>query len=91
VVRFGIDKVANILVWILAAMYGLVLVLTYHNLTFALLFLTLPFAMRIIRQLKDKDDKFRETRPVLDALKLSLLQAILIIISLSMQTVLTSA
>ena len=91
VVRFGVDKVTNILIGILAVMYGLAFMLTYHNLTFALLFLTLPFSAIMIRHLKNKQDKFREMRPVLDALRLSLFQALLVVISLSMQTVWTSA
>jgi len=90
VVRFGVDKVTNILIGILAVMYGLAFMLTYHNLTFALLFLTLPFSAIMIRHLKNKQDKFREMRPVLDALRLSLFQALLVVISLSMQTVWTS-
>ena len=90
VVRFGVDKVTNILIGILAVMYGLAFILTYHNLTFALLFLTLPFSAIMIRHLKNKQDKFREMRPVLDALRLSLFQALLVVISLSMQTVWTS-
>jgi len=91
VVRFGVDRVTNILIGILAVMYGLAFVLAYHNLTFALLFLTIPFGVSMIRHLRNKEDKFREMRPVLDALRLSLVQAILVVISLSMQTVLTSA
>lgn len=91
VVRFGVDKVTSILIGILAVMYGLAFMLTYHNLTFALLFLTLPFSAIMIRHLKNKQDKFREMRPVFDALRLSLVQALLVVISLSMQTVLTSA
>lgn len=91
VVRFGVDKVTSILIGILALMYGLILVLVSYDLTFALLLLTLPFAVSMIRHLRDKEDKFREMRPVLDALRLSLVQAILVVISLSMQTVWTSA
>jgi 1,4-dihydroxy-2-naphthoate octaprenyltransferase len=91
VVRFGVDKVANILIGILTVMYGLVMLLIYHNLAFALLFLTLPFAVSMVKHLKNKEDKFRTTRPVLDALRLSLVLAILVVISLSMQTFLTSA
>ena len=91
VVRFGVDKVTNLLIGILAVMYGLAFMLSYHNLTFALLFLTLPFSAIMIRHLKNKEDKFREMRPVLDALRLSLFQALLVVISLSMQTVWTSA
>ena len=91
VVRFGVDKVTNILIGILAVMYGLAFMLSYHNLTFALLFLTLPFSAIMIRHLKNKEDKFREMRPVLDALRLSLFQALLVVISLSMQTVWTFA
>ena len=91
VVRFGVDKVTNLLIGILAVMYGLAFMLSYHNLTFALLFLTLPFSAIMIRHLKNKQDKFREMRPVLDALRLSLFQALLVVISLSMQTVWTFA
>ena len=91
VVRFGVDKVTNLLIGILAVMYGLAFMLSYHNLTFALLFLTLPFSAIMIRHLKNKEDKFREMRPVLDALRLSLFQALLVVISLSMQTVWTFA
>jgi 1,4-dihydroxy-2-naphthoate octaprenyltransferase len=91
VVRFGVDKVTNLLIGILAVMYGLILILTYHNLTFALLFLTVPFGVSMIKHLRNKEDKFREMRPVFDALRLSLVQAALVVISLSMQTVLTFA
>jgi 1,4-dihydroxy-2-naphthoate octaprenyltransferase len=91
VVRFGVDKVSSMLIGILAIMYGLIFILAYHNLTFALLFLTVPFGVNMIRRLKNKNDKFREMRPVLDALRLSLIQAILVVISLSMQIVWTSA
>jgi 1,4-dihydroxy-2-naphthoate octaprenyltransferase len=91
VVRFGVDKVTNLLIGILVVMYGLILILTYHNLTFALLFLTIPFGVSMIKHLRNKEDKFREMRPVFDALRLSLVQAALVVISLSMQTVLTFA
>ncbi len=91
VVRFGVDNVTSILIGILAVLYGLVFVLIFYNLTFVLLFLTLPFAASMIGHLKNKEDKFRVMRPVLDALRLSLVQALLVIISLCMQTVLTSA
>jgi 1,4-dihydroxy-2-naphthoate octaprenyltransferase len=90
VVRFGVDKVTSILIGVMAIMYGLIFILAYQNLTFALLFLTVPFGVNMIRRLKNKGDKFREMRPVLDALRLSLIQAILVVISLSMQTVWTS-
>jgi 1,4-dihydroxy-2-naphthoate octaprenyltransferase len=90
VVRFGVDKVAGILIGILVFLYGLVLLLAYYNITFALLFLTLPFGISMISHLRNKADRFRETRPVFDALRLALVQSILVIISLSMQTVLTS-
>jgi len=91
VVRFGIDRVGNILIAILAVNYGLISILSYYNITFVLLFLTLPFAISMIRHLRNKADKFREMRPVIDALRLSLVQSILVIISLSMQSALTFA
>ncbi len=91
VVRFGVDKVTSILIGILVVLYGLVMVLALHNWTFLLLFLTLPFAVSMIRHLRNKEDKSREMRPVFDALRLSLVQAVLVVISLSMQTFSTSA
>ncbi|MDD1744171.1 MAG: prenyltransferase [Methanomassiliicoccales archaeon] len=91
VVRFGIDRVGNILIAILAVNYGLISILSYYNIAFVLLFLTLPFAISMIRHLRNKADKFREMRPVIDALRLSLVQSILVIISLSMQSALTFA
>jgi 1,4-dihydroxy-2-naphthoate octaprenyltransferase len=89
VVRFGIDKVGNILIAILVVNYILISMLSYYNITFVLLFLALPFAISMIRHLRNKEDKFREMRPVIDALRLSLVQSILVVISLSMQSALT--
>jgi len=90
VVRYGIDGATNIVAGILVVLYLVDALLLLFSLTYVLLFLTMPFAARIVRQLRNAADELRVMRPVLDALKLALLDAVLIVISLSMQTVLTS-
>ena len=89
VVRFGIDKVTSIITGVLVVMYSLCAVLVAYNITFLLLFLTLPFSVNMIRHLRDQQDKFHIIRPVLDVLKLATIHALLVVIALSMQSVLT--
>jgi len=89
VVRFGIDKVTNIMIGALVVMYALCAVLVTYNITFLLLFLTLPFSLNMVRHLRDKQDKFHIIRPVLDVLKLATMHAVLVVIALSMQSALT--
>lgn len=89
VVRFGIKTATNIIIGILVAMYALCAVLVTYNLTFLLLFLTLPFSFSMVRHLKDQEDKFHIIRPVMDVLKLATIHAILVVIALSMQSALT--
>jgi len=89
VVRFGIDKVTSIIIGILVAMYALCAMLVAYNITFLLLFLTLPFSINMVRHLRDKQDKFHIIKPVLDVLKLATMHAVLVVIALSMQSALT--
>lgn len=90
VVRFGIDGATRIIICALGVMYALCAVLTVYDITFAVLFLTLPFSYSMIRHLRDEQDRFHIIRPVLDVLRLATTHAILVVIALSMQSVLTS-
>jgi 1,4-dihydroxy-2-naphthoate octaprenyltransferase len=90
VVIFGVDGAANIMLVVMVLMYGLCAALCYSDPLFLLLFLTLPLAIRAQRRLRDKSDRFRVMRPVLDVLKLATSHALLLIIVLSTQIASTS-
>lgn len=89
VVRFGVDGAANIMLALMVIMYAICAVLCYSDLTYLLLFLTVPLAARAQRKLRDRTDVHRVMRPVLDVLKVAMLHAILVVISLSTRTALT--
>ncbi|MEM0449283.1 MAG: prenyltransferase [Methanomassiliicoccales archaeon] len=89
VVRFGVDGAANIMVGLMILMYIICALLCLFDIAFAVLFLTLPIAIRAQRKLRDKSDIHRVMRPVLDVLKVAILHSILVVIALSMRTVLT--
>jgi len=89
VVILGVDGAANLMLAIMVAMYALCAVLCYYDPLFLLLFLTVPLAIRAQRKLRDKSDRFRVMRPVLDVLKLAVGHALIIIIVLSMRIALT--
>lgn len=90
VVIFGVDGAANIMLVVMVLMYGLCAALCYFDPLFLLLFLTLPLAIRAQKRLRDRSDRFRVMRPVLDVLKLATSHALLLIIVLSTQIALTS-
>ena len=90
VVIFGVDGAANMMLVVMVLMYGLCAALCYFDPLFLLLFLTLPLAIRAQRRLRDKSDRFRVMRPVLDVLKLATSHALLLIIVLSTQIASTS-
>ena len=90
VVRYGVDGAANIMLGVMLAMYALCAVLCYFEPAFLLLFLTVPLALRAQRRLRDKSDRYRVMRPVLDILKMSIMHALLVVIALSTRIVLTS-
>jgi 1,4-dihydroxy-2-naphthoate octaprenyltransferase len=90
VVRYGVDGAANIMLGVMLAMYALCAVLCYFEPAFLLLFLTVPLALRAQRRLRDKSDRYRVMRPVLDILKLSMGHALLLVIALSMRIAWTS-
>jgi 1,4-dihydroxy-2-naphthoate polyprenyltransferase len=90
VVIFGVDGACNIMLAVMMIMYGVCAALCYYDPLFLLLFLTLPLAYRAQRRLRNRRDKFRVMRPVLDVLKLAIGHALLVIIILSMRIALTS-
>jgi 1,4-dihydroxy-2-naphthoate polyprenyltransferase len=90
VVMFGVDGAANIMLAAMVAMYCLCAALCFYDPLFLMLFLTLPLAVRAQRRLRDKSDRFRVMRPVLDVLKLAIVHAFLVIIVLSMRIAWTS-
>jgi 1,4-dihydroxy-2-naphthoate polyprenyltransferase len=89
VVILGVDGAANLMMAIMLVMYGLCAVLCYFDPLFLMLFLTVPLAIRAQRRLRDKSDRLRVMRPVLDVLKLAIGHALIIIIVLSMRIALT--
>lgn len=90
VVTFGVDGAANIMLVAMVLMYSLSALLCFYDPLFFVLFLTLPLAVRAQRKLRDRSDKFRVMRPVLDVLKLAIGHALLVIIVLSTRIALTS-
>jgi 1,4-dihydroxy-2-naphthoate octaprenyltransferase len=89
VVILGVDGAANLMLAIMVVMYGLCATLCYFDPLFLLLFLTIPLAVRAQRRLRDKNDRLRVMRPVLDVLKLAIGHALIIIIVLSTRIALT--
>ncbi|MDD1770555.1 MAG: prenyltransferase [Methanomassiliicoccales archaeon] len=90
VVRLGIDGATRLLIVAYAIMYVLAAVLTFINLTFILLFLTVPLAYRAIKPLRKKVGEFWIVEPVVQVFGLALAQMLLVIVALILQTVLTS-
>lgn len=90
-VILGLEKVVDLIAVLLVALYILVGVLLYFDLTYAVLFLTIPAAMRTVRYLRNKDDEFRLVRPVPEIFKVAVGTEILIIIALIARTALTFA
>jgi 1,4-dihydroxy-2-naphthoate polyprenyltransferase len=89
VVILGVDRAANLMLAIMVVMYGLCVILCYFDPLFLPLFLTIPLAISAQRRLRDKSDKLRVMRPVLDVLKLAIGHTLIIIIVLSMRIALT--
>ncbi|MDD1755314.1 MAG: prenyltransferase [Methanomassiliicoccales archaeon] len=90
VVIFGVDGAANIMLAAMVAMYCLCAALSYYDPWFLVLFLTVPLAVRAQRRLRNRGDRFRVMRPVLDVLKLAIVHALLVIMVLSMRIAWTS-
>jgi 1,4-dihydroxy-2-naphthoate octaprenyltransferase len=90
VVIFGVDGAANIMLAAMVAMYCLCAALSYYDPWFLVLLLTVPLAVRAQRRLRNRGDRFRVMRPVLDVLKLAIVHALLVIMVLSMRIAWTS-
>jgi 1,4-dihydroxy-2-naphthoate octaprenyltransferase len=65
--------------------------LLVYDFTYLLILLSLPFAVRTATYLNDKKDRFRFVRPVPEVFRFVFVLQLLIIVSLIVQTVLTSA
>ncbi|MGD1060441.1 MAG: prenyltransferase [Methanomassiliicoccales archaeon] len=90
VVRLGIDWATDLLLGAYVVMYAIAAVLTYLNVTYVLLFLTIPFAYRAVMYLKRKQGEFWVIEPVLEVFRLALTQMLLVIVALILQSVLSS-
>ncbi len=89
VVRLGIDGATKLLIVAYALMYVIAALLTFINVTFILLFLTVPLAYRAIRPLRRKEGEFWVVEPVIQVFGLALAQMLLVIIALILQSVLS--
>lgn len=90
-VRFGLEKAARIVTAFLVIIYILSLLLSVLDITFLLLFLSLPFAFKIAGYLNNKNDRFWFVRPIPEVFKFVFVHQLMVIFSLIVQTVLTSA
>jgi 1,4-dihydroxy-2-naphthoate octaprenyltransferase len=90
-VRFGLENAAKIVTMMLVIVYVLSLLLLAFDYAYLLLLLSLPFSVRIVAYLRDRNDRFRFVRPTPEMFKFVLIHQLLIIVSLIVRTVLTSA
>jgi len=89
-VILGMEKVIDLVAVLLASLYVLSAVLLFYDLTYALLFLTLPVGMRTVRYLRNREDRFRFVRSVPEILKVAIGTELMIILAVIVRTVLTS-
>ena len=90
-VRFGLENAVRIVTGTLVIVYALSLLLSAFDYAYLLLFLSLPFAVKTVTYLNDRKDQFRFVRPAPEVFKFVFAHQLLIIVSLIVQTVLTSA
>ncbi|MDD1767483.1 MAG: prenyltransferase [Methanomassiliicoccales archaeon] len=90
-VRFGLENSVKIIALMFVAVYVLSFLLAAFDYAYLLLFLSLPFAVRTITYLNDTKDEFRFVRPAPEVFKFMFAHQLLIIVSLIVRTVLTSA
>lgn len=89
-VMFGIDGAARIVTVLIAVLYFLCFILLPFDITYFLLFMTLPNAVRTVRYLRNRTDRLRVIRPVPEIFKMAVGIEILVIISMIVRTALTS-
>jgi 1,4-dihydroxy-2-naphthoate octaprenyltransferase len=88
-VRFGQEGAARITISLLIVVYALNVVLViFFDLSFVLLFLTIPLALRMGKGFKDRDDKYRWIRHVPNMLKIATGQELLIALSIALSMLL---
>ncbi|MFP4169906.1 MAG: prenyltransferase [Methanomassiliicoccales archaeon] len=85
-VILGIDSAAKVVSFLLPANYLLSALLALYHPAYLLLFLTLPAAIKTIRFLGDREDRFRVLRPVPEIFKVAVGNQLLIVLSLTVQT-----
>ncbi|MDD1771696.1 MAG: prenyltransferase [Methanomassiliicoccales archaeon] len=87
-VRLGLEDAVRAEGAFLVVLYVLCAVLVCFDPLYALMFLTLPLSMKLMKSLRNKDDKLRFIRPAPIAFLLALSNQVLIVISLTVQSVL---
>ena len=90
-VIYGLEKVTRMVEVLLVLLYVLIGLLLVFDLTYIVVFLTLPAAVRTVRYLRDRNDELRLVRPVPEILKVAVGTEILVVIALIARTVLTFA
>ncbi len=88
-VILGMDRVVKLISFLLVWLYLIIGILAFLDITFILLFLTLPSAFKVVRYLSNRKDELRFVRPVPEIFKVAVGTEILVIIALIAQTVLT--
>lgn len=87
-VRLGLERAVDAVAVLLMVLYALCLALIYFNLFYALLLLTIPLAIGLMKDLRNREDPLRFVRPAPQMFKLALGDQLLIVISLIVQSVL---
>jgi 1,4-dihydroxy-2-naphthoate octaprenyltransferase len=90
-VIYGLEKVTRMVEVLLVLLYVLIGSLLVFDLTYIVVFLTLPAAVRTVRYLRDRNDELRLVRPVPEILKVAVGTEILVVIALIARNVLTFA
>lgn len=87
-VRLGLERAVNAVAMLLVVLYALVAALFFLDPLYALLFLTIPISVKLMKALRNKEDNLRFVRPAPMMFMLALGNEVLIIISLIVQSVL---
>lgn len=88
-VIFGLEKVVRIIEVLLVLLYLLIGMLLFFDLTYIVVFLTVPAAVKTVRYLENRDDELRLVKPVPEILKVAVGIEILVVIALIARNALT--
>lgn len=89
-VRLGLNRAVKLVIGVMVMLYAIIGSLTlFFDLTYAVMFLSLPLAYRAGKFLNDEADPFRFVRPVFYTFSLAFSNELLIILALTAQTALT--